>query len=520
MADFPEKDLPETEEGFENSTIFSNPTAHKVVEIKKKRVWTKVLAAFLCFAVVVAGTVAVVQLIPVPEEEQENPFAQEISIKSVEADSISKVTVTNAVGTTVFCSDTVDESVEWYIKSIDKELTESMEISNLVDAVANINGFRKITEKTAKDCGLESPAIKAMIETRKEDKYTVLLGDISPDNSGYYLKIVGSEDIYTVSSDLWDTLDFELLDFATTDMISGFDNSDGELDEYYSNGALSRFDKIVIKGKNYPEAVEIIRNQDEDRAQYLGYIVTKPTTRIAENTDALLALFQSGITVTGAYSYDVKSETLKKLGLDNPDLQLTMTVGKKSLTYKFALQDDGSYAAVYDDSKLIHQVSTESLEGIIEFTTTDYYSSWICYNFIDDLSNFTIKTEDKDYNFDIVKNETEEDAESEEEQEGYTITHKGKKLTALNFQYLYQYCATLRCTDFVVEDVTAKPSISFIFNFKDGTDSIIEFVKVSATRYQYRVDGIDMGRVAVNSINKVITNAEKVAKGETINQLF
>ena len=366
---------------------------------------------------------------------------------------------------------------------------------------------------------MDTPAIKAVVEPVKEDKYTVLLGDVSPDNSGYYLQIEGSEDIYTVSTELWDTLDFELLDFASTDVIPCFDNSDGELDEYFANGTLSQFDKAVIKGKNYPEDVEIIRNSDEKIAQYLGYIVTKPTKRIAQNTEALLLLFQSGIEVTGAYAFDVKSETLKKLGLSTPDLQICMTVGKKSLTYKFSLQDDGSYAAIYDDSKLVHQISAEYLEDIIEYTTTDYYSTWICYHYIDDLSNFTIKTEDKYYSFDIVKNETEENNESEEEQEGYTITHKGKKLTAINFQYLYQYCISLKCNDFVVEKVTAKPEISFVFNFKDGTDSVIDFIKVSATKYQYRVDGIDMGRVTVSSINKVIANAEKVANGETISQL-
>lgn len=524
MADFPEKETQETQDVCENSTVFSDPAEHKQVTVKKKKIWTKILAAVLCVAILTSGTVAVIKLIPVLEEESPSDLLQEITVKNVSSDDISDVTVTNDSGVTKFYSEESEEAsgVDWYIESVDKDLTSSTDISGVIDAVTLITASREITAKSAEDCGLTEPAIKAVVNPAEGDAYTVLLGDLSPDNSGYYLKLSDSEKIYIVPTDTWDTLDFELLDFADTSIIPGFENTDGELDDYFSNDQLSKFDKVIIKGDNHPETVEIVRNQDEELSQYLGYIVNTPSTRIADNTDALLVLYQVGIEVLGAYSYDVEADTLKKFGLDIPDLELTMFVGEQSLTYKFALQEDGYYAAVYDDSKLIHKIDSSSLEGIIELSTTDYYSTWICYNSIDDLSNFTIKTESENYSFDIVKNETEDESsesQSSEEEEDYTITHNGKKLTALNFQYLYQYCVTLKCNDFVVEETSAEPTLTFVFNFKDGTDSVIEFTKVSATKYQYNVDGIDMGRVSASSINKVIKNVEKVSNGETISQL-
>lgn len=522
MADYPEKDVVKEEEMAENSTIFSDPTAHKNVEIKKKKVWPKILAGLLCLCLVIGSAVAVVKLIPVPDEENENLFAQEISIKKFNLNDISSVTVTNKNCTAQFYSKVVDESTQWYIKSISSDLTDSTVISDVITALSTINASRKITEKTAEDCGLKNPSIKAEVNPKKGEKYTVLLGDASPDNSGYYFTVKDSDEIYTVSTDMWNTLNFELLNFASTNMLSGFTNDDSELDDYYQNGILSYFDNLVIAGKNYPETIEIKRNQDEEMAQYLGYLITKPIQRIADNTDEVFSLFQNGMEVIGAYSYDVKVESLKKFGLINPDLQLTMSVGKKTITYKFALQDDGNYAAVSNSSKLIHQISADTLQSVTGLSTTDYYSPWICYHSINDLSSFTVKTETKDYKFGIVKNEVSEEDQDEDgaEQEDYTITYNGKKLTALNFQHLYQYCISLKCNDFVIENTNKKPSVSFVFGFKNGKESVIEFIQVSATRYQYRVDGIDMGRVSATSINKVIDNVKTVAAGKTVGQLI
>ncbi|MGI6279063.1 MAG: hypothetical protein ACOYJS_00700, partial [Acutalibacteraceae bacterium] len=99
-------------------------------------------------------------------------------------------------------------------------------------------------------------------------------------------------------------------------------------------------------------------------------------------------------------------------------------------------------------------------------------------------------------------------------------TYKGEKLKALNFQNLYEYCISIKCNDFTVEKTSAKPSVSFVFTFKDGKDSVIDFTKISDTQYQYSVDGIQMGKVAVNVINKVLKYAEKVANKEDIDSIL
>lgn len=523
MADFPENETKMEENEFENSTIFSAPSEHKQVNTKKRSLWTKILASVLSVAILAGGTVAVIKLIPVLENDSSSPFAKEITVQSLKADDFASIDITNANGTEKLYSETkkiegsTTEATQWYVNSVGKELTSSAKVSEIPKALAVITASREITKKTAKECGLETPSVKAVVTPKSGEAFTVLLGSESPDKGGYYLSLSGSDKIYLVNKDIKSTLDFNILDFADTSSIPPFTNTGG-LESYFNNDQLQGFDKIIIRGKNFTEPLEIIQNDDEEISQYLGYIVISPTNRIAENVDPIMALFQNGIEVVGAYSYDVSAASLKKARLDVPDLELQMNVKDKTLTYKFALQPDGSYAAIYNDSKMIHKISGDSISSFVGYTTSDYYSTWICYNAISDLSNFAIKSDDKEYSFGIVKNEKKDESESKD-QEDYTITYNGEKLTALNFQYLYQYCITLRCNDFTVEKLSAKPSVSFVFTFKDGKDSIIEFTKVNATQYQYSVDGIQMGRVSVNSINKVLSNAEKVANKETISQI-
>ena len=87
---------------------------------------------------------------------------------------------------------------------------------------------------------------------------------------------------------------------------------------------------------------------------------------------------EEGVLVAGAYSYDVSSASLEKFGLNNPDLTATMTVGSKTITYKFTLQEDGDYAAVGSGSKLIHRVAASNLSALMGYETVDFYEN-TCY---------------------------------------------------------------------------------------------------------------------------------------------
>ena len=161
---------------------------------------------------------------------------------------------------------------------------------------------------------------------------------------------------------------------------------------------------------------------------------------------------------------------------------------------------------------LIKKVSASSIT-FIDYKTTDYYASWVCLQSINELSNFTIKTPDKTYSFDIVYDD-DEDAE-----ETYVITIDGEKLVASNFQDFYQECISLSCTDFTIDDVSGEPQMSIIFTYSDTErdKTTVDFRKASETKYQYNIDGIEMGKINSSDLNRILRYVEKVAAGESIN---
>ena len=533
MNNIPENEIKEIKEAEntvdELSTVFSDPTVHREAPKKKKHRLLVAIASILAVAIFAGGTVAVIKLIPEKEESTESPFVSDIKVTEVSASSLSSVTVKNEYGTLELYSEkdetksdssssSTTETYSWYLKGVNKDLISTTTAESFVANAASVSAMREITEKTEAECGFDSSAITVETLSKESEKMTITVGGESPDKSGYYIKTSKDDKIYLVDVSYVDALKVEPLYFATTATMSAFTVPEGAEGYSADDGTLTSFDLLTIKSKKFSEDLVIEANSDDELSQYIGFLVKKPTKRIAENIDGIITVYKSGLATTGAYSFDVKSETLKKFGLDKPDFQMTMEIKGKTLTYKFAAQADGNYAAVNDDSKLISKVSADSLSAFVDKEIIDFYSSWICLYSIDDISALNIKVNDTKYNFGI---EALSEEEAENSDDKYNISLNSKKIDCQSFQNLYQYLVSLSCSDYAVEKLNAAPQIEFEFVFKDANvgKSVVKFTKASETRYQYSVDGYELGKVTSASLNKFVKYLEKLAAGEIISDI-
>ena len=528
MSDFPEKEnIEETTEPTltpeEGSTVFSDPAEHKKTAVKqKKRLLPKVIAAVLAVGVLAGGTVAVIKLIP-EREESSTPSIETISVLDMKSDDFKSVTVTNENGTfklySVEETETSDSSdtssseptVNWYLDGYDREVIDSSATGSIAGYAASLEAVREVTSKSTAECGLENPTVKADVVKNDGSEFSILVGSESPDNTGTYVKLSTEEKIYITETDLKGNFTFDALSLAETGSVPGITVTDDMKDYKGDDGALSSFDTITLSGKNYPEKVVLAPNTDENLSAYAAYMTVSPTKRIADNVDGIFGLFKSGVSASGAYSFDTSVSSRKNLGFDNPDLTATIKVGSVTQTYSFKQQEDGDYAVWYDGAKLIKKVSASSL-SFIDYKVNDYYASWVCLQSINELSNFTVKTPDKTYSFDIVYDD------SEDAEETYVITYEGTKLVAENFQNFYQECISLSCSDYTIDKVINEPAMSFVFTYSDTSreKTVVEFKKAGETKYQYSIDGIDMGKINSSSLNKILRQVEKVANGESV----
>ncbi len=535
MNDLPEKDnmekdniLNEVENVEEDgaSTVFSDPVRHNEAQPVrgKKKLLPAVIAAAIAVCLLVGGTVAVIKLVPEREDTSSTPSLDAITVLDLETDELASVTVTNASGTFKLYSEEVsseekdedtsssDTKIEWYLDGYDKEVISSSSASGIVSSAASVTASREVTAKTAAECGLESPAIRVDYVKKDGTELSLLIGNTSPDSTGTYIKLSTDDKIYINDASVDSSLEFDALSLAATDALAGVTVTDAMSDYTDDNGALASFDTITLSGAKFPEKLILAPNTDENLSDYAAYITLAPTKRIADKVDGIFEFFKSGTTVSGAYSFDTSAAERKRLGLDSPDLIAEIKIGGLTQSYSFKQQADGDYAVWYDGCKLIKKLSASGIE-FINYTVNDYYSSWVCLQSINELSGFTLKTADKTYSFGIVYDD------SEDAEETYVITYNGNKLTAENFQSFYQECISLSCTDYTVDEANnGAVEVTMVFTYSDTSreNTVVEFVKSGAAKYQYSINGIKMGKINSSALNKVVKYAEKVANNESV----
>ena len=296
MSDFPEKEnIEETTEPTltpeEGSTVFSDPAEHKKTAVKqKKRLVPKVIAAVLAVGVLAGGTVAVIKLIP-EREESSTPSIETISVLDMKSDDFKSVTVTNENGTfklySVEETETSDSSdtssseptVNWYLDGYDREVIDSSAAGSIAGYAASLEAVREVTSKSAAECGLENPTVKADVVKNDGSEFSILVGSESPDNTGTYVKLSTEEKIYITETDLKGNFTFDALSLAETGSVPGIAVTDDMKDYKGDDGALSSFDTITLSGKNYPEKVVLAPNTDENLSAYAAYMTVSPTKR-------------------------------------------------------------------------------------------------------------------------------------------------------------------------------------------------------------------------------------------------
>ncbi len=498
------------------STVFSNPTEHKKTaeNIKRKKLLPTVIACFLAVAILISGTVAVIKLIPEKEDGKNTSSAiEDIEVLSLDSNSFKTVTVTNVNGTfklysvedeadTTSSDDSSSETtktVTWFVEGYDETVLSSSSIAYIPDSIAALYASREVTERTAADCGLDTPIIKAVVTDDENKEFTVFVGDESPDKSGYYLKLSNSDKIYVVETTVRDTLNFTLVSLADTSDLPAFPLSNVASTYKTEDGAFSKFDRLTISGKNFSEPIVVEQSLEDESMGISLYKIVSPVNRAAENLDDIISMFSSGISVTGAYALDVSAETLTALGLDNPDFTAKMDIDGQSLTFKFKQQSDSDYAVISNDSIIVKKISADTVSSFINNKTSDFYADWVCLNSIDDLDGFAFKIGKTEYNFSIAANTDEESEDS------YIVKYNGKQMKSSDFQDFYQKCIELNCSDYTTDNISGESAYTIIFYYKDdiGEDQTYEFKKFSETKYQYYLNGEAMGKVTVSSLKQL-----------------
>lgn len=515
-----EENLPDTVNGVgeENSSIFSDPSDHGDKEkIKKNRKFLKIGSAVLAVGILVAGTLLIKTKIK-SKKSSGDSTSEQIEILAFSQEDIKEVSVNNSAGDFKFLKKTVESSdssssdtYEWYIEGIDDSLTDSSAIGDIISSSATMSAAREIEEMSSSECGLDDPdyAVSVLLDDGKS--YSLKIGKKTPADEGYYVSTSETgEKIFIVRKSMVSAFSFELLDLADASYFEAA-SFEGDVSSYRGqDGSISSFDSLTLSGKQFGEEIKFVPNTDVKSSSAASFLMTSPVSRFADNIDKILPLFSSSTVVAKAYSLDVKPETLKKFGLDDPDIVVSVEVAGQKKTFKISKVDDEYCAVINDESKLIKKVSVNYL-SVVNTKKEDYYLDIIAPYMLSSLSSLSVTDGSENYKFDISCSENDSgDTE-------YDIKKDGKTIKGEYFQDFYYEFVDLSTVDYSsASNAQQKYQISLSFT-DNSPDVVYSLSKISATRYKCLKNGSDIGNMTASQVNKFIKALKAVSENKAVN---
>ena len=518
LSQAPETDL-------EESTIFSAPVEHKDTKKGSRMLRNGLLTTLLLLFVI--GLAAVIWIYVPKMEEEITSSASEIDttpLWSINSSNLDSVTIIKGEEKIEFLSveiesTTSDESVEteWQIKGEDNSLISEEKIQTVITSISYLEYLRTMEDKEA-NYGFKTPNYKIEIKSKDgtNDK-SLLVGSKTADGSGVYLNIEGSDTVYLAETDFISYLKTDPLYFADTSGLPAFSKDSDYTGEYFTEGALTNFDKIVIEGTSLSEKLTFKKNTGI--LDFGSYIITSPTHRYAntESVSGLYNVFTSGISGTGVYSFKNTAAEQKLYGLNNPDFVATIYAGNETRTFKVKMQNDENYALVGDGLRVILKVSPDSLPFAI-YNVNDFYSNFMFIESLTEVSTMTVTEGDKSHKFTVITEKVEND-EGEKENQIKSIKANGKTVDTENFQNFYEKLLWISAVEFSFIDTSNMAAdLTIHITHNDGTkDTVIKYYQKSDMRYQMEVNGEKMGVISSSSFKNIFKYADNVANEKPYN---
>lgn len=281
--------------------------------MKKKQIKTLIIT-FLALVLLVGGYVAMTLLMPKEEDETEETQEDEV-IYTVKEDTINQISYTNKNGTI----DLVLKKDEWYSPTDEKCPVNNYTVDSMISSLQEVKASRTIEKEEVdkEGFGLDNPTLVVDFTQKDGTKTTYTLGTLNSVVSKYYFQVSGDEKVYLIDTTMYNSFDYDLLELA-------------EVEEYPSMGTQDvaeyslTMDGKTIYVKDAKDAAHK-KNDDEIPDCVWKYGTDKENLKKMD-TDLADKALQAVIGLTNAecITYNLTDKDLKKCGLDNPKMSLTV----------------------------------------------------------------------------------------------------------------------------------------------------------------------------------------------------
>ncbi len=551
---------------FENSTLFCE-TKEKKKESRLSPIKKGIIS--IGSLAVVTAIVLVVVLFVLPDnkdttatDSSSTASTAEISVMSIADDRIKIIELENEKDSFTIYPDKVEAddgtvSYAWLVKGYEHidfstpqyiasavtkisaikrfDIDDDADINNNADDSSDADGSSGSNSETEDDLyGFESPYANLAVTLNDGSKYTVTVGNVSPDKTGRYTAISGEGDFekyqnsaYLIDSSVIDCVGNRLVDCVNMISAPAF-VAGGEEDTYYSDGELVAIDHLYIGGTLHKKKIKVISPTDD--LSLLSYMIEEPDDQAAkdESVNNILTL-TTGVYNSGAFALDYTKADLKKYGLDNPYVTYNIKVGDRILDIKFSKKDsDGYYAYTVSystdggkttvDNNIIYKLGATGYE-YIENKSNEIYFEKLFIEYVKYVESMTVTIgEQKPVTFTL---DHDEDNAS-----NFTVSTGKKEIDKDQFCYYYTrllYLEALENADSsykVGSDFAIKFNITYTEEGKQADEIVLYPYDKNVRRYVYQLNGKGSALVSSTLVEDLIDCLKPLESGEEIGNRY
>ncbi|MEG0230033.1 MAG: DUF4340 domain-containing protein, partial [Oscillospiraceae bacterium] len=370
-------------------------------------------------------------------------------------------------------------------------------------AIANLSSQKLIAESTDNitQYGLDNPQTKIKFKFKNEDERTLLIGNISPDDKGAYMKFADDDKIYLSSAIIRNTYTYGSESFISTTVVEarGDNQPTVTLVEF---GGTSRNEKIVLK--HTP-------TNDNSPVGATEYTITQPVECYI-NTDYTATVFNNffGIFASSIVAYNPTNEVLTNYGLDKPFSTLRVVYDDNEYQLNLGNQTEDFYYATITGRDVIYQIAKESIAWA-DSTFEKLHAQMLFTPAISDVKQLIIKANNNEYIFNIKNVDSSSGSE-------YIITYNNNEIDQTNFKRLYQVLISTKADELATKITNQTPLLEYTFKFYGRTPDLnVKFYQTTARKAAANINGDTVFQVSMTYIDKVIKDIDNLFNGININ---
>ncbi len=381
-----------------------------------------------------------------------------------------------------------------------EDILLSAELTNTVSAYSTqLKAADQIKDpKELSTYGLDKPAASATITYRDGSTATIHVGNITPSEMGYYVRVEGVDGVYIFETDTVYAYTIMAAAYADTTLIS---TPSVKKDD--KNGAAV-MKEIRYTGKKYPQPLHIRRSfhTDMEELTYYSYIISEPYLRgTSDSASGLYTNFKS-LSAVQALVLHPTDDQKSRIGFDDPlsVIQVTMAIETTDASdtsktddaeintyYNESVStvtiadkdDDGNYIVMINGIDAIFLVDAATFSSVAERDYANSVNPLLFAKNITKLTRIVVKTADVECDLKLEHFPDAEEAEDE-----MKITQGSETYSTEEFRELYTLMMSIMRYDVWTEELPETPSLTIHLYNSDGSLFLgADFLSVSGSRF-------------------------------------